>query len=1295
MSKSKARFLAELLSSDGKVIKTKSEASTIIVGDLPTIPNSKLANSSVTIAGSGLSLGASLTLDTADVTEHTNYKYYTDARAITAVSGSDLDMSGRKVLFGNVYSGTGDLPSASTYHGMFAHVHGTGKGYFAHSGSWVELANQSDLTTAANAALPKAGGTMTGTLAMGANAITSTGTISSGPIVVSSVSDQQLTLNDTSGAGPYIALSRSNTRRSYIGFGSSGNNLNIVNEYADGATIIGSGNATTLTLDSSQNATFAGTISVSGTVDGVDIATRDAVLTSTTTTAGAALPKAGGTMTGALTGTTATFIANATAGTNALNILGLTNGSGTAITFSDNGSPGASASGQNGYFTYYHGDSQSYGSGNAFVLSSSESTTTILADGKLMYTEGLYIKPSSGTGAGTLLISSSGNLTNIGTISSGAITTSGNVSVGGSAYTTATDLNLLGDGISIKNDKAGSSNNWSLIQNTDTGSASNLSFTTGLGVALTLNHNKSATFGGTITGTTATAAGGTNTTALASTAFVQQEITTLIGGAPANLDTLNELAAAIDDEASYAAGITNLLTLKAPLATPTFTGLVTFNPDSDSGMTIGNGGTNAMAIYTATGDELYIGQTGAYKLRFKTDGNVVMDNGGNFGIGTSSPEKNLSIGSSQAEGIQFNYDTTNNYRNQILNYWNSSSDSRMDFNVARASGDTPSTIMSVGHNSNVGIGTTTPQENLEIHDATMSTISLSYEGNSGNGSSIDFNLRPSSAIASPLTSRIKATDDGAYRQDISFSTKTSAAASSGQTTRMLIKAGGNVGIGEPSPGQKLQVNGNIRADGHYYVGGQIVIDSSRNLTNIGTINSGNIISSGTFTSTAGNRPTVISGGAITMKGESGGWAFGLHALGSSNTNHGGFGFLGGTDAFSYYYIGETYNSATNFRFYKSGQLNIGGTTVIDSSRVVQNVTLGHSNTGARFEINDWMYDTSGKQRLYFEGNGKIYFGSNSGYVFRNSGDLGRATISNNGGLHLLSGGDGQVGSTEALAVGGTTVIDSSRNITGAQINAAALIVNSGTTNVATSFISTDGIVGIKLQDPAGNVELSANGSTFNVQPSGGASHFFVSTNVNSTGIGGANIPNGMRLGFDQSGVRSWTQYAAGGNLLFASGDGNGAIQANNVVTTSISVTSSSTSAIYVSGNNAGLYFTGGNNRIYFTGKRALEGDSAGTNLQLGEGYSNLLLQGAAVVYGNLTPSASDTYDLGSSNMVWRDLYIGDLNLNNETRKNDDGTTGNEIDGTTGNWTVQEGEEHLYLINNKNGKKYKFALEEIE
>lgn len=69
---------------------------------------------------------------------------YTDADAISAITSNDLDMQGNKVLFGNVYANLGDLPSAASYHGMFAHVHSTGKAYFAHAGNWVELANSSD-----------------------------------------------------------------------------------------------------------------------------------------------------------------------------------------------------------------------------------------------------------------------------------------------------------------------------------------------------------------------------------------------------------------------------------------------------------------------------------------------------------------------------------------------------------------------------------------------------------------------------------------------------------------------------------------------------------------------------------------------------------------------------------------------------------------------------------------------------------------------------------------------------------------------------------------------------------------------------------------------------------------------------------------------------------------------------------------------------------------------------------------------------------------------------------------------
>ena len=87
---------------------------------------------------------------TSDLSEGTNL-YYTDSRVRTHITGADLDMGSNnitttgKMLFANMYATTGDLPSATTYHGMFAHVHGTGKGYFAHGGSWVELANHSQV----------------------------------------------------------------------------------------------------------------------------------------------------------------------------------------------------------------------------------------------------------------------------------------------------------------------------------------------------------------------------------------------------------------------------------------------------------------------------------------------------------------------------------------------------------------------------------------------------------------------------------------------------------------------------------------------------------------------------------------------------------------------------------------------------------------------------------------------------------------------------------------------------------------------------------------------------------------------------------------------------------------------------------------------------------------------------------------------------------------------------------------------------------------------------------------------
>ena len=78
-----------------------------------------------------------------------------------------------------------------------------------------------------------------------------------------------------------------------------------------------------------------------------------------------------------------------------------------------------------------------------------------------------------------------------------------------------------------------------------------------------------------VTATTQSAAD--NSTKIATTAYTDAAITAVIGGAPGTLDTLNELAAAINDDASYASTLTTALATKAPLASPTFTGTATMD----------------------------------------------------------------------------------------------------------------------------------------------------------------------------------------------------------------------------------------------------------------------------------------------------------------------------------------------------------------------------------------------------------------------------------------------------------------------------------------------------------------------------------------------------------------------------------------------------------------------------------------------------------------------------------------------------------------------------------------------
>ena len=73
--------------------------------------------------------------------------------------------------------------------------------------------------------------------------------------------------------------------------------------------------------------------------------------------------------------------------------------------------------------------------------------------------------------------------------------------------------------------------------------------------------------------------------------------------------------------------------------------------------------------------------------------------------------------------------------------------------------------------------------------------------------------------------------------------------------------------------------------------------------------------------------------------------------------------------------------------------------------------------------------------------------------------------------------------------------------------------------------------------------------------------------------------------------------------------------------------------------------------------------------------------------GTWYPASNNASDLGTTSNRWRNLYTTDLQLSNEGKTND-------VDGTWGDYTIQEGESDLFLINNRSGKKYKFNLTEV-
>ena len=153
---------------------------------------------------------------------------------------------------------------------------------------------------------------------------------------------------------------------------------------------------------------------------------------------------------------------------------------------------------------------------------------------------------------------------------------------------------------------------------------------------------------------------------------------------------------------------------------------------------------------------------------------------------------------------------------------------------------------------------------------------------------------------------------------------------------------------------------------------------------------------------------------------------------------------------------------------------------------------------------------------------------------------------------------------------------------------------------------------------------------------------------------------------------------------------NGAVTVGYAGNTKLETTSS---GITVTGSLTATnhVFIGHHDYLYFT-------STAGYNPRIGNAdggtgvnmtfHTNNTMRMMLQNDGHLRPASNNSYDLGTSSDRWRNIYTSDLNMSNEGSCND-------VDGTWGSYTIQEGEEDLFLINKRNGKKYKFNLTEVK
>ena len=174
--------------------------------------------------------------------------------------------------------------------------------------------------------------------------------------------------------------------------------------------------------------------------------------------------------------------------------------------------------------------------------------------------------------------------------------------------------------------------------------------------------------------------------------------------------------------------------------------------------------------------------------------------------------------------------------------------------------------------------------------------------------------------------------------------------------------------------------------------------------------------------------------------------------------------------------------------------------------------------------------------------------------------------------------------------------------------------------------------------------------------------------------------------------------ADNGNIAVRNTDPSSKIHIGDLISSAVNDANTTHTSLIIkqttNDNKSGFYIErSGERKGYYMWMNPGGGSGDGltfTRNNAGTKSNALILDRDANIWGGGTfyPLSDNSYDLGSASNRWRNVYTTDLQLSNEGSQND-------VDGTWGSYTIQEGEDELFLINRRNGKKYKINMTEVE